>query len=69
MSSDPDQRAAADPFGVAADLDASEDDPSPAAAAELPGHGVDEVVDETADGRHGPVQEPSVGSPAQDHPA
>ena len=53
-----------DPLGVASPLDAGEEDPDAAATAELPGHGVDEVVD-TAPGS--PVQEPAIGSPAQDH--
>ncbi|MBC3763549.1 hypothetical protein ACUN7V_16110 [Quadrisphaera oryzae] len=68
MTSDPDQRAAEDPLGVATQLDAAEEDPAADATAGLPGHGADEVVDASADGRHGPVQDARVGSPAQDHP-
>lgn len=67
MTSDPDQRAAADPLGVATQLDAAEEDPSADVAAALPGHGVDEVVD-GAEGHHGPVQQPHIGPPSQDHP-
>lgn len=55
----------ADPLGVASPLDAAEEDPDAAATAALPGHGVDEVVDE-APGTS--VQEPQIGRPAQDHP-
>jgi len=53
-----------DPLGVASTLDAGEEDPSAAATAQLPGHGVDEVLDGAPGG---PVQEPAVGPPAQDH--
>lgn len=53
-----------DPLGVSSTLDAGEEDPDAAATAELPGHGVDEVVDEAPGGA---VQEPAVGPPAQDH--
>jgi hypothetical protein len=53
-----------DPLGVASPLDAGEEDPDAAAVAELPGHGVDEVVDEAPGGT---AQEPAIGSPAQDH--
>ncbi|MGQ7295964.1 hypothetical protein [Quadrisphaera sp. KR29] len=67
MTSDPGQRAAADPLGVAAQLDAGEEDPSAEVAASLPGHGADEVVDD-AEGHRGPAQEPPVGPPSQDHP-
>lgn len=53
-----------DPLGVASPLDAGEEDPDAAVTAGLPGHGVDEVVDEAPGG---PVQEPAVGPPSQDH--
>ncbi|TNM68220.1 hypothetical protein FHN55_07975 [Streptomyces sp. NP160] len=67
MTSDPDQRAAEDPLGVASQLDASEEDPSVDASAALPGHAADDLVD-GAEGHHGPLQEPQIGSPSQDHP-
>lgn len=67
MTPDPDQLAEQDPLGVASQLDASEEDPSADATAALPGHGIDEVVDD-AEGHHGPAQEPRIGSPSQDHP-